>query len=501
MKELPCAAIVVAGLGTGGTACVLRALELGKNVVAIEETDSPGGQLTTQMVPPDENPDIETKHSTLLYREFRNRIRDFYRKNYPLTDAALNDPHLNPGGGSVSPLCFEPQIGAKVITDMIQEKAAANGGKITLLFNTRITSATTDADRITTIRTLNTQNGDEYEITGDFFVDATELGDLIKLSGTEYVSGAESKNDTNEPHAVDGPPQPDNVQAFTWCLALGYDASGGNHTISKPEDYTFWQTFTPKMTPPWTGKLLSLNYTRPFDLKAASSFIGVQGAQKQSGYDFWLYRKIRSASNTRTTCSEISIMNWPQNDYFLGNIIDRPPSETERHYRNAKQLSLSMLYYLQTELGLVQLYPATEISGTPDGLAKAPYIRESRRIRALCTVSELDVGCEARNAAGSGRAKHYSDSIGTGSYRIDLHPSANGANYIDIPAYPFEIPLRTLIPVRMKNLAAGAKNIGTTHIANGCFRLHPVEWIIGEGAANHVCSLKKGECVQKIQTD
>jgi hypothetical protein len=24
------------------------------------------------------------------------------------------------------------------------------------------------------------------------------------------------------------------------------------------------------------------------------------------------------------------------------------------------------------------------------------------------------------------------------------------------------------------------KNIGTTHITNGCYRLHPVEWSIGE---------------------
>lgn len=26
------------------------------------------------------------------------------------------------------------------------------------------------------------------------------------------------------------------------------------------------------------------------------------------------------------------------------------------------------------------------------------------------------------------------------------------------------------------------KNIGITHITNGCYRLHPVEWNIGEAA-------------------
>src|SRR6185295_2534372 len=47
---------------------------------------------------------------------------------------------------------------------------------------------------------------------------------------------------------------------------------------------------------------------------------------------------------------------------------------------------------------------------------------------------------------------------------------------------PFQIPLGALVPRRTANLLAAAKNIGTTHITNGCYRLHPVEWNIGEAA-------------------
>ena len=47
---------------------------------------------------------------------------------------------------------------------------------------------------------------------------------------------------------------------------------------------------------------------------------------------------------------------------------------------------------------------------------------------------------------------------------------------------PFEIPLGALLPIRARNLLPAAKNIGTTHITNGCYRLHPVEWNIGEVA-------------------
>jgi hypothetical protein len=72
--------------------------------------------------------------------------------------------------------------------------------------------------------------------------------------------------------------------------------------------------------------------------------------------------------------------------------------------------------------------------------------------------------------------------VGVGHYRIDLHPSTGGDNYIDIPTLPFQIPLGALIPVRVRNLLPACKNIGTTHITNGCYRLHPVEWNIGESA-------------------
>ena len=79
-------------------------------------------------------------------------------------------------------------------------------------------------------------------------------------------------------------------------------------------------------------------------------------------------------------------------------------------------------------------------------------------------------------------AERYSDSVGIGSYRIDLHPSTGGNNYIDVSSLPFQIPLGALIPRRVENLLAACKNLGTTHITNGCYRLHPVEWNIGEAA-------------------
>src|SRR5204863_5206610 len=126
-----------------------------------------------------------------------------------------------------------------------------------------------------------------------------------------------------------------------------------------------------------------------------------------------------------------------------------------------------------------------DLVGTDDGLAKAPYVRESRRIEAEFTVVEQHVGTEIRRRTlktQDVQAEPFADSVGVGSYRIDLHPSTGGDNYIDISSLPFQVPLGALIPRRVENLLPACKNLGTTHITNGCFRLHPVEWAIGEAA-------------------
>jgi hypothetical protein len=126
------------------------------------------------------------------------------------------------------------------------------------------------------------------------------------------------------------------------------------------------------------------------------------------------------------------------------------------------------------------------VVGTEDGLAKYPYVRESRRIRAEFTVLEQHVGTEARrrtrDGGGDPVAEPFADAVRVGSYRIDLHPTSGGDNYLDVSSLPFQIPLGALLPRRVENLLPAGKNLGVTHITNGCYRLHPVEWNVGEAA-------------------
>ena len=253
--------------------------------------------------------------------------------------------------------------------------------------------------------------------------------------------------------------------------------------IDKPEDYAFWGDYVPKVTPAWPGKLLSWSMPNPTTLGPRKVVFDTVDETPMKGYmNLWTYRRIASAKNFTPGAyrSDISLVNWPQNDYWLGNLHGVTKEERDKHWRGGKQLSLSLLYWMQTEAGHKGLRLRPDVMGTYDGLAKYPYIRESRRIEAEFTVLEQHVGTDARRPVTT--AAVFKDTVGVGSYRIDLHPSTGGDNYIDIGSLPFQIPLGALIPKRVDNLIAAAKNIGGTHITNGCYRLHPVEWNIGEAA-------------------
>jgi hypothetical protein len=307
------------------------------------------------------------------------------------------------------------------------------------------------------------------------------------------VTGCEGRLATGEPHT---PEKRDaaNQQAFTMVFVMDY-VPGEDHTIERPRAYRFWRDFVPPLTPAWTGRLLDLASSHPETLAPRRYAFDPLARDTGGLFNLWLYRRIASAANfqPRAFAGDITAVNWPQNDYMLGNLVGVGAQQRDRHVEAAKQLSLSLLYWLQTEAprpdgktGWRELRPRGDILGTEDGLAKHPYVREARRIKPVTTIVEQHCGTEARlAAAGAGArpiAADYPDSVGVGSYRIDLHPTTGGDNYVDVASLPFQIPLGALLPVRVRNLLPACKNIGTTHVTNGCYRLHPVEWNIGEAA-------------------
>ena len=501
-KELRCDVAIVGG-GVGGCAAALGALRNGRRVILTEETDWIGGQLTSQAVPPDEHPYIESFGCTQAYREYRNAVREYYRHHYPLTEAVRRNSNLNPGNAWVSRISHEPRVSLAVIENMLAPYAS--GGRLMVLLRHKPESADIAGDSIRSVTLKNLESGASRTIQATYFLDATEQGDLLPMAKTEFVTGRESRRQTGELHAPDEA-KPDDIQSFTVCLAMDHIA-GEDNTIDRPAEYEFWRDYVPKLTPPWTGKLFSMDPVAPATLKPRPLSFSPECTDRAEPPCLWTYRRIVDRKNftAGSFASDICLVNWPQNDYWLGNLHNVTPEGAARNLERAKQLSLSVLYWLQTEIprdggghGWPGLRLRYDVVGTGDGLAKYPYIRESRRIQAEFTVLERHVGTDARmQATGKPRdevtAEVFRDSVGVGSYRIDLHPSTGGANYIDVSSLPFQIPLGALIPKRVENLVAAAKNLGVTHITNGCYRLHPVEWNIGEAVgcvAAHAIQVK-----------
>lgn len=373
-------------------------------------------------------------------------------------------------------------MAVKVIDQLLAPHERA--GRLTVLREHRLESVETDGDRVQAANVLDLREQRMRVLHAPMFIDATEIGDMLALAGVEHVFGAESQAQTQEPQAL-AEADPFDQQAVTWCLAADY-LPGENHTIERPRDYTRLRDLQLDC---WPGPQLSwtLSDFVTHEPRERPLFVGPSDAETL--YDLWHARRIAWRQNFEAGAypSDITLANWPQMDYWEQPLVGVSPERQQAALQGARDISLAFFYWMQTEAprhdgghGYPGLRLRGDVLGTADGLAKQVYYREGRRIRAEFTVLEQHIGVQAR--AGFDAAEHFDDSVGIGAYRIDLHPSTRGRNTVDIDAYPFQIPLGALLPVRVQNLLPACKNLGTTRITNGAYREHATEWSIGEAA-------------------
>ncbi len=457
--------VFVAGGSIGGCLAAKTLAEAGHTVLLSEATRWIGGQLTNQAVPLDEHPFIESFGATASYRAFREAVRAYYQETYQLSSSE----RLNPGNAWVTRLAFEPSVAHDYFTKLL------TNDRLTLNLQSQVVAASYDEHQVAHVILKDLVSGNYQTMVARYFIDGTDTGELLPLTGTAYTIGAEAQSDTGEPHAKAVADSQD-MQPITYVAALKWDDKA-TEAIAKPKHYEYFKALK---TPYDDHPILSPYGPDSSTGKARSFNILVPPAP------LWSYRRIFDPKTlNRPSELERTLLNWPQNDYFMGNIID--DENASEHLSMAKELTRCLIYYLQTEyphaegLGLKAIQIDTASLGTEDGFAMAPYIRESRRIKALKTIVEQDVSAKTNTKLP--RVEH---SVGVGSYHIDLHITTRSHTFFYDHTWPFEIPLEALIPEKKTNLLPACKNIGTTHLTNGCFRLHPVEWNIGEAVGHLV---------------
>jgi hypothetical protein len=445
--------VAIIGGGMGGVSAALETASAGHTVCMTEPTLWIGGQMTSEGVSAmDDNKWIETTGATATYRDLSRRIRGRYGI-------------LNPGNCWVSHLCFEPSAGEEVLRAMLQPLIAK--GTIQLWLHTVPVSVSRQGRQIHSVSAYDFGHGKWLRLEASYFVDASELGDLVGMSGLPFRLGAEARSDTGERDAPEKG-DPGDIQSFTYPFILmrGLRKTSG----AQPPDYDSLKSKYGFVVDYGHGKFLTY---------------GMFARNPGTPGSFWDYRRSVDAAQfpPQKFAGDLSMINWSSNDYCDSRLLSTDPHAQADALANAKRLSLGFAWWLQHDAprddqagsGYPELALQRSAMGSGDGLSQQPYIRESRRMIALHTIVEESLAVDFQKGA---RAAEYFDSVGIGQYSIDIHSCAK-QDFISATK-PYEIPLGALIARDTDNLLAAAKNIGTTHITNGAYRLHPTEWSIGE---------------------
>ncbi len=458
--------VLIIGASLGGVAAAIRAGEMGVSVILLEEGEWIGGQMTSQGVcTPDENRWMETSGGTRSYQLLRHDLRAYYRANHNQSAEGLSQEHLNVGNCWVSRIAGEPKVIQKLLHERIDSLP-----NVTIYLGAKVTEAEQRINEISKVVSV-VSSGDELQIIPRFILDATELGDFLPLAGVEHRIGAESQHETGEPDAP-AIARPDWIQPMTVPFGLELCPKGEDHTIEPPADYE--------------------------SLKSEQDYHILDGAMRGmfGELGWWTYRRLIDRTNFDDPAfiNDIGMINTGSNDYKGGVVPTHDPVIDAETIEHARQASLGYVYWLQTEcprldepgkLGYPEFKLRPDLFDTDDGLAPAPYVRESRRIKSKRTILEQDV--VIKDSYGTPhqtgvRATPMPDSCGIGHYWLDIHEGGTDEPNRFFETAPFQIPLGSLIPVRVKNVLAACKNLGVTHLTNGCYRLHPIEWNVGESA-------------------
>ncbi|MEX2962604.1 FAD-dependent oxidoreductase [Microbulbifer sp. TYP-18] len=478
--------VAVIGASLGGVMAAWQLCRAGIRTLLTSEFSWIGGQLTSQAVPPDEHPHIEFFGASESYRAFRAAVRRHYLTQPEFVDNTSMTEGCNPGDGWVSRLCFEPAVAEEYLRSLL--RPFIDSGLLTLIEAARPVTAVRNGRSLESVTVA--QGRRKVRLCAVYFIDGTDTGALLKLADLPYRLGKESREEFDEPQAPEHADRMDQ-QPVTFVCALGR-ADHPSAPIARPAEYDFWHKYK---LPHYDHRIFSNqlpghegfgSIQLPFFSTAA-----FMGDYSDRTLDLWRYRRIVAAHNWQgQERQDISLINWAQNDYALKPLLDGCDSGEDEVSAAAKALTRCFVYWLQTEAprsslgevgrGFPELVLAEKFLGTADGFAQQIYVRESRRIVGLQTLSQRDILLPSGESGW--RPLRQGNSVGIGLYNMDIHPTCMSGMGSNAAVRPFELPLGVFIPVDVDNLLPASKNIGVTHLVNAATRVHPIEWLVGEVA-------------------
>jgi hypothetical protein len=497
--EVVDADLLIVGGNESACAAAVQAARLGvKRIVLVNDIDWLGGQFSSEGVGClDEWTTIEGKRANFprsgLFLEMVQRIRAHNSAKYG---------KAMPGNAFCGTETIEPAAAAQIIEELLKPHVEA--GVLRILRGYEPQNVEVNDGSVVAV---HFQPG--LTVHAKLTIDASDWGDVIRLSGAKYAAGPDLRSRFNEPSAPEtfDDAGAQEMNPISWCVVLR-ETGGKDATIAAPASYDARSFSALDKTPPWVDSDMS------------------EGIYAKSGWSIYTHRRLVDRwHNGFAPGTEATFLNWPVQDYptcqlpqrvidaleksepgaSKKNIVNLTPAQRRIIFADAKAHTLGMLHHLQTKVhDRVGDFPQsfrymqlTDEFGTADKLPPKPYIREGLRLEALSMLSENDIRAATREPKWA--KVMPTDSILGFQFNIDFHPTrrkfldgdlSGPWRYVQTPSRGWHtdtdranFPLRGLVPIEMNGLLGAGKNIGVSSVVQSALRLHNQMMLIGQASA------------------
>ncbi len=520
--------LLIVGGGESACAAAAQAARLGVGrVVLVNDIEWLGGQFSAEGVGClDEWTVVNGKRTHFprsgLFLEVIRRIRAHNTAKYG---------KACPGNAFCGTETIEPRAAAEIFAELLRPHVRS--GVLRIERGWEPAQAAVEDGRVAGVvfqRAHGFHSGGEprLEIKAGLTLDASDWGDVIRLSGARYGAGPDLKarfGEASAPAAFDEAGRQE-MNPISYCVVLR-EAPGEDATVPRPASYDARSFKALDHMAPWVDSDMSAGIYSP------------------SGNSPYTHRRLVDRwHNGFAPGTEATFINYPVQDYPLcqlpqrvcdalektepgasrKNIVDLSPAQRRIIFEDAKQHALGVLHHLQTAAhDRAGEFPQsfrhmrlTDEFGTADRLPPKPYVREGLRLEALHMLREQDIRAATREPRWAKVLP--GDSVFAFQFNIDFHPTrrkylAEDRNgpwqfvhtrdrgwHTDTDRAVF--PLRGLVPAEMDGLLGCGKNIGVSSVVQSALRLHGQMMHVGQAAATLAAmSLRDGKRPREIAAD
>ena len=394
--------------------------------------------------------------------------------------------YLNPGAGWVSALCARAARRARGDRGDARAAPLERAG-CACCSSTSRSRADIDGDRVRAVAVRDSRRRRAGRRGRDWVLDATETGELLPLSGTEHVTGCESREETGEPHAP-AEAQPLNMQAVSVVLrarpprrARTTRSSARRLRLLAAQRPPGWPEGRSASSRPTRGRARrstrTLRRTRTATRRpSAPTTRDARRSTATSGCS----AASRRAATSRPAPTRATSRSSTGRRSTTGAARSSTSPTTRRRAPRARPASSACCFLTgcrprRRAPTAAPAGPGCACAATSRRHARragagalhprvAPHPRRAHRRRAGHRARR------ARRRTAPSRTPTASASARTGS-TCTRRPAATPTS--TSRCCPFQIPLGALIPVRLDNLLPAARTSAPTHITNGAYRAAP----------------------------